>query len=179
MRDRKRAERAAVKGILKREYASLLSAAVVLRFCVRVGARELERAIHSLGAAIGEKDPIQAGPFNQLARQRRLIRIMKKIRNVNGAARLTPNYAHQSRMRVAQRVDGDASQKIQIFPSLGVVEPAAAPMREHNRRTSVRIHQVARFGATNLRGRERLFLCSWLALVHFQQTTPSTAFAVV
>src|SRR5580704_430997 len=122
MRDRKRAERAAVKGILKREYASLLPAAVVLRFCVRVGTRELERAIHRLGAAIGEKDPIQAGPFNQFSRERRLIRVVKQIRKVNRAARLAPDHTHQPRMRVPERVDRNATKKIEIFSALRIVE---------------------------------------------------------
>ena len=42
------------------------------RFCVSVGAGELQRAFNRFGAAIGEENAVEAGPFDELARERRL-----------------------------------------------------------------------------------------------------------
>ena len=83
-----------------------------------VGAGKLQRAINRLGAAIGEENAVQAGPFDEFTRERGLIRILKEIRKVDGAASFAANHAHQARMGVAERIDGDATKKIEIFAAL-------------------------------------------------------------
>ena len=88
------------------------------RFRVRVSARQLERAFHRFRAAVAEKHAVESRPFGELARERRLIRIVKQIRDVRGAARFAADHANHARMRVAQRVHGNSGQKIEIFPPL-------------------------------------------------------------
>ena len=80
-----------------------------------VGAGQLQRAVNRFGAAIGEENAVEAGPFDELARERRLIRILKEIGKMDGATGFAANYAHQARMGVAERIDGDATEKIEIF----------------------------------------------------------------
>ena len=118
MRDRKRAKSAAVKGILERQNARFRRPAVARRFCVRVCPRKLQRAFDRFRAAVREKHAIESRPFGQLARERRLIRIVEQIRNMSGAARFAPDHSDDSRMRVAERIDRDAAEKIEIFASL-------------------------------------------------------------
>ena len=94
---------------------------------MRVQPRQLQRAFDRLSAAVGEKHAVQPGPFREFARQRPLKGIVKQIRDVHRASRLPAHHAHQSRMRISQRIHGDAREKIEIFASLRIVEVAAAP----------------------------------------------------
>ena len=149
----------------------------VWRLRVRIGARQLQRAIHRFGTAIGKENAVEPGPFGQFARERRLIRIVKEIRKVNGAPGFAPDHAHQARMRVAERIDGDSAEKIQIFASPRIIEAAAAPVREHHGRPPVRIHQVARFVAADLRRRRSTFFCCTFLFAIFQHAAPCAAFA--
>jgi len=104
----------------------------------------------------GEENAVEAGPLDEFARERRLKRILKKIGKMDGAASFAANHAHQPRMGVAERIDGDAAEKIEIFAPLRIVKTAAAAVREHYRRAPVGVHQVARFRSANLPRRERL-----------------------
>jgi hypothetical protein len=49
---------------------------------------------------------------------------------MNGARGFTANDFYDARMSVAESVDGDASEKIEIFFAGGVVDVAAAAMSE-------------------------------------------------
>src|SRR5580658_1220351 len=132
MRDGKRAKRAAVKRIFQRKDASFRCSTAGRGLSVSVGARELQRAVNRFGAAIAKEHAVEAGPFGEFARERSLIRILEEIRNMDGAAGLAANHAHQARMGVAERIDGDASKEIQILAPSRIVKPAAAAMREHH-----------------------------------------------
>jgi hypothetical protein len=56
-------------------------------------------------------------------------------------------------MRVAQRVDGNATEEIEICAARRIIEATTASVREHNRRTPVRVHEETRFIGANFRGR--------------------------
>ena len=83
-----------------------------------ISARQFQRAFDGLRSAIGEKYAVQTRPLRQFARQRALERIMKQIRDVNRAASFAPDHAHQSRMRITQRIYRDAAEKIEICSSV-------------------------------------------------------------
>src|SRR6267143_1992964 len=153
IRDGERAERAAVKGIFERQDARFLACTAGLGFCAGVGASKLERAVHGFGAAVGEESTVEARPFREFARERPLITIVKQIREVDGATRLTANHANKARMRVPKRVDRNAAEEIEILAAPGIVQAASPPMREDDGRALVSVHQVARFFSANARGR--------------------------
>src|SRR5216684_2320115 len=87
---------------------------------------ELHRAVNRFGAAIRKEDAVHAGPSGEFARERALIRVMKKIRKVNGARRFAADYFHDSWMRVAERVHGDAAKKIKILFPRGIENVCSA-----------------------------------------------------
>src|SRR6266852_5587456 len=93
---------------------------------------ELHRAVNRFGAAIRKEDAVHAGPSGEFARERTLIRVMKKIRKVNGTRRFAANYFHDARMRVAKRVHGDAAQKIEILLPRGIEDIRAAAVSQNN-----------------------------------------------
>src|SRR5690348_4115287 len=72
---------------------------------------------------------------------------------MNRARGFAANHADQARMRVSQRVDGDAAEKIQIFLALRVVEAAAASARENDGRAPIGIDQMLRGVSAYLCGR--------------------------
>ena len=59
--------------------------------------------------------------MSQLCRERRLIAVIKQVRDVEQRLAFVAEHRHDFRMRVAERVDGQAAEKIQI-PSACVVE---------------------------------------------------------
>src|SRR5580704_6175454 len=73
------------------------------------------------------------------------------------AAGFAADHAHQARMGISERVDGDAAEKIQILLAVGVIQMAPAPVRKHHRRTLIGVHQMLRSIQTNFgrRGRPR------------------------
>src|SRR5271154_3683853 len=107
-----------------------------------VGASEFQRAVHRLGAAIGEKDAIEPRPFDELARQRGLEGVLKQIRKMDGASRLAPNYPNQIGLGMAESVYRDATEKIQILAALRIVDTAAAAACKDDRRATVGIEKI-------------------------------------
>ena len=95
--------------------------------------------------------------------------LLEEIRKVDGARRFAPNHANQPGMRVAQRIDSDAAEKIKIRAALRIIDAAATSVREHYRRTPVGVHQEARFVSAdfcgrNPRGSRMLFLRHFLTV---------------
>jgi hypothetical protein len=154
-----------VKRIFQRKDSSFLPGgfgATALLFRMRVGARELQRSVYRFGATIGEKNTIEAGPISKLSRERPLICIVKEIRKVNGTARFPPDHAHQSRMRMSERIDCDAPKKIEILAPIRIVHPASTAAREYDGRTFVRVHQMPRFVRANPDRRDGFSRCHFV-----------------
>src|SRR5208282_2810817 len=77
-----------------------------------------------------EEDAVHARPFGEFAGERALKRVVKKIGKMNGARGLAADDFDDARMRVAEGVDGDAAEKIQVFFAARIVDVAAAAMGE-------------------------------------------------
>ncbi len=99
--------------------------------------RQFHRAINRLRAAVRKKDAVHAGPTGKFARQRALVGVMKEIREVNRTPGFATYHFHDSRMRVAERVYGDAAKKIQIFFPSGIENVRAAAMCHDHRRALI------------------------------------------
>src|SRR5258708_5201843 len=115
------AESAAVKRILQGQKAMLLRGRS--RGLVRPASkepRELEGAIDRFRAADGEENAVKPGPSGEFARERALVGIVKEIREGNGTRGFAADYLYDSRMRVAERVHGDAAKKIEVLFSSGI-----------------------------------------------------------
>jgi len=169
MRYGKRAEGPAMKGILERQDASLALCAALMsgKPC------QLDRTLNRFRAAIGEKDPLQTGPFRELSRQRALVQVMKQIREVHGAPGFATDDAAQPRMGITQRINGQAAKEIEILtPAMIVKIAAAAPHKDH-RGAPVRVHQIPSRQANGLFGGNVLLRGFGLAL--FQRLTPAVA----
>ena len=126
--------------------------AAVLVIHLRKGAGELERSFPGLGAAVAEESAVKPGNSRQLLRQFRLILVEKKIRNMNQPARLTLDRRLDRRVVVAERIDSDSTQKIQIALATRIPEIYAAPAHKKNGLALVGGKQELRFHAGD--GRE-------------------------
>ena len=93
---------------------------------------QLESAFDGFSTAIGEENAIEAGPLGKFASQRALKRVVKKIGKMNRARGLAADDLDDAGMRVAQSVDGDAAQKIEILFAARIVNVSAAAVRENN-----------------------------------------------
>src|SRR5258708_30191863 len=95
---------------------------------------QFHRAIDRFRAAVRKKDAVHPGPSGEFARERALIRVMKKIRKVDGAGSFVANYFHDARMSVPERVYGDAAKQIEGLFSGGTENVcAAAVAHDHPR----------------------------------------------
>ena len=156
------AKGAAVERVLECQDAVLASrGAWRIGGSAAVEARELESAFDGFGAAVGEKHAVHAGPLGKLAGQRALKRVVKKVGEMNGTRGFAANDFDDARMRMAEGVDGDAAEKIEIFFAARVIDVAAAAMGEDNGLALVRGHKklirVAQNGL-RIRGASERFL---------------------
>ena len=137
-------------------------------------ASEFQSAIDGFCAAVGEENAVEAGPLDELVGQRPLIGVVVEIRKMNSAGDFTANGFYNARMRVAEGVDSDTAEKIEIFFSAGVIHITAASMGEDKRLSLVggeqeligivqtRIFECflgARFLADTRGANERLLVC--------------------
>src|SRR5260370_30472165 len=116
-----------MKRILQGQEAMLLrcGASGLIRMAAEE-ACEFHRSVNSFGAAVRKKDAVHSGPRCQFAPERALIRVMKKIRKVNGARRFAAHYLYDARMRLAERVSGDSANKSRVTFSRGIENVCAA-----------------------------------------------------
>ena len=85
--------------------------------CPRVGAAaagDLQRAFHRLGAAVGEEHARHAAVPQQQLGQADLRLLREVVRDVDVALRLRGDGGHHARVGVAQGVDGDAGEQVQV-----------------------------------------------------------------
>src|SRR5271157_945491 len=143
------AEGAAVKALLKGDK----SCADLLAFAAQesgVRAGQLERAFPGLSAGVGKECAIKAGTLGKPLRQLRLALVEKQIRNVNEGAALFQNCICDGRMGVAQRVDADAAQQVEIAIALFVDELHELAANEVNGVAAICGKQKPCFGGLNL-----------------------------
>ena len=107
--DRERAQRAAVEGVLQRDDLVLVGADLAA-----VRADHLQRAFHGLGAGVGEEAALEPADLGQPLGQRSLVLVVVEVRRVDQQAGLLADDLHDARMRVAERVDADAGDQVQV-----------------------------------------------------------------
>ena len=78
----------------------------------------LERAFHRLGSAVGEEHALQSRHLDQPLGQRALVLVIVEIRGMDEQSGLLTNHFGHARMGVAERVDADAGDEIQIAAAL-------------------------------------------------------------
>ncbi len=91
---------------------------------------KLERRLVRLGARVGEEDAIGEGGLDEAAREVRGGLGVEEVGRVREAAGLLRDGRDPARVRVAERVDGDAGGKVQKLAAGGVPEARALPADE-------------------------------------------------
>ncbi len=134
--DRERAQRAAVEGVLKRNDLVLLR---VDGAAVRVN--HFERALDGLGPGIREEGARQAAHFHQALGERTLILVVIQVRAMDQQPGLFAEDLQNARMGVAQGVDPDPRQEIEVAAALQIVQIAAFPARKDERIPGVSLQQ--------------------------------------
>ena len=124
----------------------------IVVLCAGVGASQLQRAFPSLGSTVAEKCAVQARDFGQAFRELCLVFVKEKIGDMNQPARLFFKSGADCRMRMAQRVHTNATQKIQVAISPRVPQIQSAALFEENLLTIVGRQQPFFFGTDD--GRE-------------------------
>ena len=94
---------------------------------MRKSAGQLERSFPGLSAAVAKESAVKPGDLGQQPRQFRLILVEEKIRNMNQPASLTLDRRLNRRVIVAERIDSDSTQEIQIPLAARIPEIYAAP----------------------------------------------------
>ncbi len=136
-RGRERCERASVPGALHDDRLRL-----GLAVLVAIQAHELQCAFVGLGSGVAEEDFLQTRQRAQAVGELFLLAHTVDVRRVDQSTDLLSQRGDQARMRVAEAVDGDASQRIEIFFALLVEEPCTLAVGEGDREPVVGVHQV-------------------------------------
>ena len=105
--------------------------AVALGMAVRrlVLADDLDDAFHRLGAGIGEEHQVGKAQRAEPVGEPLALLDPIEVGDVNDLLGLLGDRFHQARMRVAERVDGDAGAEIEVALAAGREQPAAlAPL---------------------------------------------------
>ncbi len=114
-------QRAPVKSALEGDEAITLGRAVGrVEF-----SRGLDRAFHRFGARIGEEHAIGECRVDETPRQPFGLRNLKKIGHVPGLFRRRAQGRDKMRMRMAERIHGDAAAKIEVTVAIGGEKPSA------------------------------------------------------
>ena len=104
---------------------------IALRLAVRrlIFARHLDRAFDRLGAGILEEHGVGEGRLAQPVGQPLAFRDAVQVGDVPELLRLLVERAHQPRMRMSKRIDGDAGGEIEIALAVSREQPRAlAPL---------------------------------------------------
>ena len=112
-------------------------------------AGQFERAFPGLGATIAKEDAVQAGALGKLQRQLRLALVKEEIRGVDELAALPDDGLFDGRMAVAERVNADAAQQVEIALALLVDEVHTLSASEKNGIAVVGGKQQLGFGCAN------------------------------
>src|SRR5438128_12633857 len=94
-----------------------------------VAPRQLDGRFIGFGAAVTKKHAIRKRMAAKLTRQLGLRQNMIEIGNVDQLARLLLDGAHDGRMAMAQAVNRDSGEKVEVFFSIRVLHPS--PLATH------------------------------------------------
>jgi len=134
---RQRGNRAAMKGLFIHDHFSARDALVVA-----VLARNLQSGLIGFQARVAEEDVGHARALDQQAGQLFLQRHLVVVAAVDHLLDLILQCGHQFGVLVAQRVHGDAGERVQIASALGVPDAHAFAMRQGNGQAAVSGHHM-------------------------------------
>ena len=109
---------------------------------VSVEARELDRRLVRLGAGVAEEHFVHAGQCGKAVGQFFRRRNAIEVGRVQQARRLPGDRSDQRRVIVAQRIDGDPGERVEVAAPLAIGDPASLTVSESHRQAGIGIHQV-------------------------------------
>src|ERR1019366_10138401 len=101
------------------------------------------------GTAVGEKGAIQSRLRTQLFGQQALVLVVVKIGNVDALRRLVADNLHDAWVGMAERINAQSGEQVEIAPAVNVVNVHSLPPRNGERIASVGIQQVFLFQRNN------------------------------
>ena len=105
-------------------------------------ARQLQRRFVRFQAGGAEEDVGHAGALDQQAGQHFLVRHMVVVGGVDQLGQLVLQRRHQLGVVVAQGIDCNPAQRIQIFAPVGIPYAATLAVRHGNGQAAVGVHHV-------------------------------------
>ena len=136
-RGAERGNAAAMKGLVKHHHFGALNALVVAKL-----ARQLECGLVGLQARRAKEHIGHARERHQLGRQRLLQGDVVVVRRVDQLRELVLQSRHQFCVVVAQGVDRNAAQRVQVLLALGIPHVATLSVRQGNRQAAIRGHHM-------------------------------------
>lgn len=109
-------------------------------------ARQLERRFVGFEAGAAEEGIGQARELGQLGGELFLAGHVVVVGAVDQLADLVLQRGHQFGMVVAQRVDGDAAEAVEVGAAVRVPDSATLTVRQRDRKAAVGVHDVGRGG---------------------------------
>src|SRR3979411_2628728 len=108
-------------------------------------AHHLESAFHGLRTGVAEKSSLQSADLGTLVRQRSLVLVIVEIRAMDQEGGLLPDHFDDARVSVAERVDADAGDEIQIALTIHIVNIRAFSTTQNQRITGVVLEKIISF----------------------------------
>src|SRR5215470_17183112 len=99
----------------------------------RIESSELQAAFDGFRAAVRKEDAVHPGDFGELLGKRALEFVVKEIGQMNGATGFAANHFDDIGVSVAEAVDRDTAEKIEIFFPVGIENVRPAAMRKDER----------------------------------------------
>src|SRR5258708_6084840 len=106
-------------------------------------AGELDRRLVGFSARVTEEDARGERQLDEALRKLDLRLRVVEVGRVDEAARLRGERGHDVRMRVAEQVDGDAGDQVEILAPGVVVDKAASASHERDWQALAHLHEVA------------------------------------
>ena len=115
-----------------------------------IGAREFHCALPCFGAGVGEEDAIEAGTLSQAQREFRLTFVIEEVRRVDKLAALFGDGFFDHGMAIAEGVDADSAEQVQIAIAFFVDDVNASPTDKEDGVAIVSLQKEFRFCCANL-----------------------------
>jgi hypothetical protein len=113
-------------------------------------AGEFDRTLNGFGTAVGEKDAVEAGKLAEPLGELALIFVVVKVGKMNDAGRLLANCFYNARMGMAESVDAESSDKIEVLFALEVIQENAFATLKSDRIPVISWKKEALFEIGNL-----------------------------
>jgi hypothetical protein len=135
---RQRGDRAAVPGAVHHDDGRHLDAALVA-----IQARELDRRLVGLGPRAVEERVVHPRELGESRAEALLLGHLVEVGDVHHLRRLVGDGGDQPRVCVAEAVDGDAGERVEVAASGRIPQPRAFAAYERDWQSLVGVHQVA------------------------------------